>query len=48
VYVLADLTADPDPEIHEFLTGRIFPRQARVITVADLDKLLAAAGQPTA
>jgi nicotinamidase-related amidase/MFS family permease len=47
VFVLADLTADPDPEVHEFLTGRIFPRQAHVITVADLETLLAAAGQLT-
>ena len=47
VFVLADLTADPDPEIHEFLTGRIFPRQAQVITTADLATLLAAAGQLT-
>jgi MFS family permease/nicotinamidase-related amidase len=47
VFVLADLTADPDPEVHEFLTGRIFPRQAQVITVADLTTLFAAAGQLT-
>ena len=47
VLVLADLTADPDPEVHEFLTGKIFPRQAQVITVADLATLLAASGQLT-
>ena len=40
VFVLSDLTGDPDPEVHEFLTGRIFPRQARVITTADLGTLL--------
>jgi nicotinamidase-related amidase len=40
VLVLADATADPDPEVHEFLTERIFPRQADVITVADLERLL--------
>ncbi|HUC27083.1 MAG TPA: MFS transporter [Streptosporangiaceae bacterium] len=45
VFVVADLTADPDPEVHEFLTGRIFPRQAQVITTADLATLLAVAGQ---
>jgi nicotinamidase-related amidase len=40
VLVLADATADPDPEVHEFLIERIFPRQADVITVADLEELL--------
>ncbi|GLY65063.1 cysteine hydrolase family protein [Amycolatopsis taiwanensis] len=42
LFVLADATADPDPGIHEFLTGRIFPRQASVITLADLDGLFPA------
>ena len=40
VLVLADATADREPEVHEFLTERIFPRQADVITVADLEPLL--------
>ena len=40
VFVLADLSADPDPEVHEFLMERIFPRQADVITSADLPGLL--------
>ncbi|HTT29361.1 MAG TPA: cysteine hydrolase [Solirubrobacteraceae bacterium] len=40
VIVLADATADPQPDVHEFLTERIFPRQGDVITVADLDGLL--------
>jgi nicotinamidase-related amidase len=40
VLVLADATADPDPEVHAFLTERIFPRQADVIAVADLDAVL--------
>jgi nicotinamidase-related amidase len=44
VLVLADATADPDPEVHAFLTERIFPRQADVITIADLDGLLSARG----
>jgi nicotinamidase-related amidase len=44
VLVLADATADPDPEVHAFLTERIFPRQADVITVADLDGLLSSGG----
>jgi nicotinamidase-related amidase len=42
VLVLADATADPDPELHAFLIERIFPRQGEVITVADLSGLLAA------
>jgi nicotinamidase-related amidase len=42
VLVLADATADPEPEVHAFLTERIFPRQADVITVADLDGLMPA------
>ena len=36
VFVLADASADPQPEVHEFLTERIFPRQAHVITTAQL------------
>jgi len=42
VYVLADASADRDPEVHDFLTGRIFPAQAHVITLAELDPLLSA------
>jgi len=38
--VLADASADPDPEVHGFLMTRIFPRQAEVIPVADLPGLL--------
>jgi nicotinamidase-related amidase len=38
--VLADATADREPEVHEFLTERIFPRQADVITVSELEPLL--------
>jgi nicotinamidase-related amidase len=30
--VLSDLCADFDPEVHAVLTGKVFPRQARVIT----------------
>jgi nicotinamidase-related amidase len=40
VFVLADASADPDPLVHDFLTERVFPRQAQVITVAQLDSLL--------
>jgi nicotinamidase-related amidase len=42
VLVLSDATADPEPDVHAFLTERIFPRQADVITVADLDGLMPA------
>ena len=33
--VLADLCADPDPEVHALLTGKVFPRQARVINASE-------------
>ena len=42
VLVLSDATADPEPEVHTFLTERIFPRQADVVTVAELEALLSA------
>lgn len=31
--VLSDGCADPDPELHQVLTAKLFPRQADVITV---------------
>jgi nicotinamidase-related amidase len=40
LFVLADASADRDPDVHAFLTERIFPRQAEVITVAELEGLL--------
>jgi nicotinamidase-related amidase len=40
LFVLADASADPDPEVHEFLVEKVFPRQAEVIEVADLEELL--------
>jgi nicotinamidase-related amidase len=36
VLVLADASADPKDEVHEFLTTEIFPGQAIVITVEEL------------
>ena len=42
VLVLADATADPDRDVHAFLTERIFPRQADVITTVQLEDLLSA------
>lgn len=40
VFVLADASADPEPGVHDFLTERIFPRQADVITTTELEGLL--------
>ena len=42
VFVLADTCADPVPGVHEFLTEKIFPRQAGVISTAELEQLLTA------
>lgn len=33
--VLADLCADTDAEVHAVLTGKVFPRQARVMSAAN-------------
>ena len=33
--VIADLCADPDAEVHAILTGKVFPRQARVLNAAE-------------
>jgi nicotinamidase-related amidase len=41
VIVLSDASADYDQEAHEFLTTRIFPRQADVITTDELEAALA-------
>jgi nicotinamidase-related amidase len=45
VIVLRDATADPQTDVHSFLTDMIFPRQAEVISVSELEGLLATAGQ---
>jgi len=42
VYVLADGSADPDADVHDVLTQKVFPRQAHVINVGDLSGLLVA------
>jgi nicotinamidase-related amidase len=44
VFVLADACADPVPGLHDFLTDKIFPRQAHVITSAELKDLLSGPG----
>lgn len=40
VIVLADLCADRDAEVHEVLTGKVFPSQAEVIRAEELHGLL--------
>jgi Isochorismatase family len=40
VLVLADAAADPEADVPEFLIERILPRQADVITTAQLEGLL--------
>jgi nicotinamidase-related amidase len=43
IYVLSDATADREEAVHTCLMEQVFPRQADVITVAELDGLLSAA-----
>jgi nicotinamidase-related amidase len=40
VYVLADVTADNHPGVHDFLIEHIFPRHAHVINSTELEKLI--------
>jgi nicotinamidase-related amidase len=40
IYVLTDASADRDPHVHEFLTEKVLPMQAHLITVADLANLM--------
>ena len=42
VFVLADASADRDPEVHEFLISRVVPAQAHILTIDGLGALLAA------
>lgn len=42
LYVLEDACADRDPEVHDVLMGKVFPRQAAVIAVSDLPGMLGA------
>jgi hypothetical protein len=44
--VLADACADPAPGVHDFLTEKIFPRQAHVTTTARLATLLSTPDPP--
>jgi hypothetical protein len=40
VFVLADACVDPDPAVHDVLIKKLSPRQADVITTAQLEDLL--------
>jgi hypothetical protein len=39
IVVLEDVTADPDPDIHIFLTTKIFPRHASVVHVDEVREI---------
>ncbi len=43
LYVLSDATADREQPVHDCLINEVFPRQADVITVAELEGLLGSA-----
>ncbi len=40
--IVEDCCSDQDPEVHDFLTQRIFPRQADVVQAADVLQALSA------
>ncbi|HWG26588.1 isochorismatase family protein [Actinospica sp.] len=42
ILVLADATADPDPEVHRVLIDKVFPHHADIVQTADLKALSAA------
>lgn len=42
LFIVADCCADADAEVHDFLTQRIFPRQAEVVNAAEILAALAA------
>ena len=42
LFVLADATADPDPEVHRVLIEKVFPHQADILRTGDLAALSAA------
>jgi hypothetical protein len=39
--ILADGCLDADPEVHQVLTEKVFPRQAGVVSIAEWTKSLA-------
>jgi nicotinamidase-related amidase len=42
LFLLADATADPDPEVHRVLVEKVFPHQAEILETGDLTSLGAA------
>ena len=40
LFIVEDCCSDQDPEVHDFLTQRIFPRQAEVVAAADVIQAL--------
>ena len=42
LYIVEDCCSDSDPEVHDFLTQRIFPRQADIVQSGDVIKALVA------
>ncbi|SEG94987.1 Nicotinamidase-related amidase [Actinacidiphila yanglinensis] len=42
LFVLADATSDPDPEVHRILIDKVFPHQADILNTGDLKTLCAA------
>ena len=44
LFVLADATADPDPEVHRVLIDKVFPHQADILKTGDLEALSSASG----
>ena len=47
LFVLSDATADRDPAVHAFLIEQVFPRQADVITLAELEGAAGGGLSPT-
>jgi nicotinamidase-related amidase len=47
LFVLEDCCADQDPQVHDVLLHKVFPRQAEIITAADLPGLLSGAPRTT-
>jgi nicotinamidase-related amidase len=42
LFVIADVCADQDAEVHRVLTEKVFPRQAYVITLAEFERRVSA------
>jgi nicotinamidase-related amidase len=42
VFVVSEACAD-EPDVHEFLTAKLFPKMAKVVRISELDGLFSAA-----